>query len=89
VTAQDELTRLGKLTPDEIARDLKKRHCEGVFGSTTCCPVAKRLEQIVGRPVSVAISIAFVDRIPLLMPANVCHFVHAWDARQYPDLIAR
>lgn len=87
----DELRRLGKLTPDQIAADLRERGIKGRMGSCTECPLARRLNQCGARGASVGHCTIFeVKRLGATLeplPSSAIKFTFAFDNRQYPDLV--
>jgi hypothetical protein len=85
-----ELTRLGKLTADGIARSLRRLGCQGVRGCPGQCPVARRLRQVSRHRVKVGATFAGYLRRGHVqeysLPGSVTHFVVAFDRGAFPHL---
>lgn len=87
----DELKRLGKLTPDQIAADFRERGIKGQRAICGYCPVANDLNALgyFGAIVGPS-NIYWHDNgssESLATPESVRSFMYRLDIGKYPDLV--
>ncbi len=76
-------------TPDKVAAHLLQAGCRGSRSSMESCPVARWLDRVDGFDAglsSIMPNVEVYDGVPL--PPAVDLFVRAFDAGEYPELVA-